>query len=217
MPFIPLDLGHPDISLSLWKVEEDEQYFQDRLNIYENEAEILARISHPQKRLEWLSSRLCLKELLKIRHRVESLNENTGKPYLSDFSFHISYSHSNMFSGAIASRNHKVSIDLEDLSKKRNPKTARLFMHPDELEHYHSLGDIKVFFLIWSAKETLYKIYAKKGIAFKHNLLVNPEKDPLKQEGIVTGILKTDEYEKTYDIHYRFFPGVLLTYTFERL
>lgn len=217
MPIIPLDFGHPDISLSLWKVEEDEGFFTDRLNIYENEARILSKISHPQKRLEWLSSRLCLKELLKIRHRVESLNENTGKPYLSDFSYNISYSHSNMFSGAIASQLYKVSIDLEDLSKKRNPKTSYLFMHPDELAHYQELGDIKVFFLIWSAKETLYKIYAKKGIAFKHNLLVNPERQPLKQEGIVSGILRTDEYEKTYDIHYRFYPEVLLTYTFERL
>ncbi len=217
MPFLNKDFDHPDISLGLWKVEEDEEYFTERLNIYENEAKILSKISHPQRRLEWLSSRLCLKELLKIRHRVESLNENSGKPYLSDFSFHISYSHSNMFSGAIASQRHKVSIDLEDLTKKRNPKTAYLFMHPDELAHYHELGDIKVFFLIWSAKETLYKIYAKRGIAFKHNLLINPEKKTLKQEGIVSGILRTDEYEKKYDIYYRFYPEFLLTYTFEQL
>jgi len=214
MPFLPIDLNHPEISLAMWHVEEDEPYFRDRLNIYPNEQEILARISHPQKRLEWLSSRLCLKELLEIRHPVESLNESTGKPYLSDYSFHISYSHSNMYSGAIASARQLVSIDLEDLSKKRNPETARLFMHPSELEHFRSTHDLRVFFLVWSAKETLYKIYAKKGIAFKDNLLVNPEFDPLQAAGTVSGIIKIDEYEKVYPIHYRFFPGVLLTYTF---
>jgi len=215
MPFIPLELGHEEVTLALWKVEEDESFFSNRLSIYENEFKILDKISHPHRRLEWLSSRLCLKELLAIKHRVESLNEQTGKPYLSDFSHHISYSHSNMFSGAIASPSRKVSIDLEDLSKKRNPETARLFMHPDELAHFHATEDIRVFFLIWSAKETLYKIYANKGIAFRHNLLVNPEKHPLKDEGTVTGILKTDEYEKQYTIYYRFYPEVLLTYTFE--
>ncbi len=217
MPFLPNNFDHPGILVGLWRVEEDELYFTERLSIYENEAKILSRISHPQRRLEWLSSRLCLKELLKIRHRVESLNENTGKPYLSDFSFQISYSHSNLYSGAIASQCHKVSIDLEDLTKIRNPKTAGLFMHPEELAHYQQLGDIKVFFLVWSAKETLYKLYAKKGIAFKHNLLINPERKTLKQEGIVSGILRTDEYEKNYEIWYRFYPEFLLTYAFEQL
>lgn len=214
MPIIQLEPADPDLSLALWHVEESETYFRERLNIYENEEAILAKISHPQKRLEWLSSRLCLKELLKIRHRVESLNENTGKPYLSDHSFNISYSHSNLYSGAIASEVVPVSIDLEDLSKKRNPETARLFMHPQELAHYHSTGDLNVFFLIWSAKETLYKMYAKRGIAFKDNLLINPDLLPLQEAGIVPGILKTNEYTKTYPIHYHFFPGVLLTYTF---
>lgn len=214
MPFIPLAGANPGLTLALWHVQETEAYFRDHLNIYENEEAILAKISHPQKRLEWLSSRLCLKELLKIRHKVESLNENTGKPYLSDHSFHISYSHSNMYSGAIASEEIPVSIDLEDLSKQRNPETARLFMHPTELAHYHETGDLNVFFLIWSAKETLYKMYAKRGIAFKDNLLINPNRLPLKKEGIVPGLLKTNDYTKTYPIHYQFFPGVLLTYTF---
>lgn len=214
MPYISLESNHPDVNLGMWHVQEDEQFFNDRLNIYQNEQEILGQISHPQRRLEWLSSRLCLKELLKIRHKVESLNESTGKPYLSDHSFHISYSHSNMYSGAIASGALPVSMDLEDLSKKRNPKTAYLFMHPTELEHYQSSGDLNVFFLTWSAKETLYKIYAKRGIAFKDNLLVNPDRVPLQQKGTVKGILRTEAYEKTYTIHYEFFPGVLLTYTF---
>lgn len=214
MPFLPLEHSHPDISLGMWHVQEDEKFFTDRLNIYENEQEILNQIRHPQRRLEWLSSRLCLKELLKIRHRVESLNEDTGKPYLSDGSFEISYSHSNMYSGAIASEGLPVSIDLEDLSKKRNPKTAYLFMHPTELEYYQSTGDLNLFFLIWSSKETLYKIYAKRGIAFKDNLLINPERKPLQQKGTVSGILRTDAYEKTYTIYYQFFPGVLLTFTF---
>ena len=214
MPFIQLEPADQALSLAIWQVEESEEFFRDRLNIYENEEAILGKISHPHKRLEWLSSRLCLKELLKIRHKVESLNEQTGKPYLSDHSFNISYSHSNLYSGAIASDTLPVSIDLEDLSKKRNPETARLFMHPDELAHYHATGDLNVFFLIWSAKETLYKMYAKKGIAFKHNLLINPELLPLEENGIVRGILRTDEYTKTFPIHYHFLPGVLLTYTF---
>ncbi|MEY3444528.1 MAG: hypothetical protein RLZZ519_2809 [Bacteroidota bacterium] len=209
----------PDIDqkvlLGMWKVNEPEDYFRGKLNIYENEERILNGISHPQKRLEWLSSRLCLKELLQIRHKVESLNAPTGQPYLSDHSFNISYSHSNMYSGAIASDQCLVSMDLEDLSKERNLKTRFLFMHPSELEYFDATTDMRAFFLIWSAKETLYKIYTKKGIVFKENLLINQEQNKIEQSGTVSGILKTNGIEKVYTIHYHFFPGVLLTYTFD--
>lgn len=199
----------------MWKVTETEDYFRSRLNIYENEQRILEGISHPQKRLEWLSSRLCLKELLQIRHKVESLNFPTGAPYLSDHSFNISYSHSNMYSGAIASEFYPVSMDLEDLSKERNLKTRFLFMHPSELDYFQASNDLRTFFLIWSAKETLYKIYTKRGIVFKENLLINREQKALEQSGTVSGILKADGIEKTYTIYYSFFPGVLLTYTYD--
>ena len=214
MPFIPLEhKDHPGIHLGMWKAEENEKYFLDRLNIYENEQEILNSISHPLKRLEWLSSRLCLKELLKINYKVESLNENTGKPYLSDRSHHISYSHSNLFAGAIASHDIPVAIDLEDRSKKRNPRTRFLFMHPSELEFYEELGDHRLFFLIWSSKETLYKMWANKGLIFKENLLINRERNPLEDFGTVSGIIEKDDFKKEYTIYYHFFSDVLLTYT----
>ncbi len=215
MPFLTLPAHGDKVFLGMWKVEETEDYFRDRLNIYENERKILACISHPQKRLEWLSSRLCLKELLKITHPVESLNETTGAPYLSDHSFNISYSHSNMYSGAIASEHCPVSVDLEDLSKQRNPKTRFLFMHPDELAYFDASDDMRSFFLIWSAKETLYKIYKKKGLVFKENLLINQERAPIEESGTVSGILIADGIEKNYKIYYRFYPGVLLTYAFD--
>jgi 4'-phosphopantetheinyl transferase len=215
MPFLALPEFNHKVLLGMWKVNESEEELRSRLNIYENEQRILEGISHPQKRLEWLSSRLCLKELLKITHKVESLNEPTGQPYLSDRSFHISYSHSNMYSGAIASQDYPVSIDLEDLSKVRNLKTRFLFMHPDELSYFDDSTDMRAFFLIWSAKETLYKIYTKKGIVFKENLLINRERKPIEESGTVSGTLKMNGIEKIYTIHYCFFPGVLLTYTFD--
>lgn len=215
MAYIELPDVHAGVSLGMWKVEETEDYFRSRLSIYENEQRILEGISHPQKRLEWLSSRLCLKQLLQITHRVESLNAPTGQPYLSDHSFHISYSHSNMYSGAIASPVYPVSMDLEDLSKERNLRTRFLFMHPDELDWFDSATDMRAFFLIWSAKETLYKIYTKRGIVFKENLLINQERQNIEDYGTVSGVLKADGFEKVYTIYYKFFPGVLLTYTFD--
>lgn len=215
MSFIQIENPGDSVLLGLWKVEEDEEFFMERLSLYENENRILGSIRHPQRRLEWLSSRLCLKELLKISHKVESLNEITGKPYLSDNSFHISYSHSNLYSGAIASASTRVSIDLEDLTKKRNPETCYLFMTPSELVQFEQGGNLDTFFLIWSAKETLYKFHGDKGLVFKEDLIINPEGNKIEKSGVVTGIIKENGENKELPIHYRFLPGVLLTYTYD--
>ena len=215
MPFLPLKVDRDDVYLGMWVVREDEKYFVSHLNIYENEDIHLQAIRHPRKRLEWLSSRLCLKQLLSIRHRVESLNEVTGKPYLSDHSFNISYSHSNMYSGAIASEHGAVSMDLEDLTKNRNPDLRFQFMHPDELEIYDKLKDDRFFYLIWSGKETLYKIHGQRGIVFKENFLIPYPSAQMKPEGSVKGIITTKDARKTYEIHYKFFEDILLTYTYD--
>lgn len=213
MPYIPLEQPESDLMIGLWKVEEDEDFFLSRLSIYENEARILAAITHPRARLEWLSSRLCLKELLDIRHEVESLNESTGRPYLSDRSFHISYSHTNGYSAAIASVNRRVSIDLENTTKSRKTETRYLFMNPAELEWADTGSDLRAFFLIWSAKETLYKIHGNRGLVFKENLSINPEREKLEQNGVVSGIIQENGKIKTYPVSYRYFPDTILTYT----
>lgn len=216
MPYLPLQQIHPDVILGMWRVEESEAYFLSRLNIYENEERILESITHPDKRLEWLSSRLCLKRLLHISHKVESLNENTGKPYLSDNSFNISYTHSNLYSGAIASDKTAVAMDLENLEKERNLETRRMFMSKDEHVLFDESGqDTRLFFLIWSAKETLYKIYGKQGIAFRDNLSIVPPSTGLEQKGQVKGIIRENGFEKEYDVHYQFFPDILLTFTYD--
>ena len=215
MPFLPYEHSHNGISIGMWKVEEPEDFFTERLNIYENEQKILESISHPFKRLEWLSSRLSLKTLLQIDYKVESLNEKTGKPYLSDNSFNISYSHSNLYAGAIASNQACVSMDLEDRTKKRNPRTAPLFMNDKELDRFQSCGDLDIFFLTWSGKETLYKMYGSKGLGFKENLSIEIPRSELKPKGSVSGIINKDGFEKTYEIYYCYFPNILLTYTFD--
>ena len=94
MPFLHFDTDNSDLNIGLWRVEETEMFFLTRLKLFEHEWQKLSTISHPQKRLEWLSSRLCLKEILKISNQdqVQSLNKPTGKPYLSSESHAISYS-----------------------------------------------------------------------------------------------------------------------------
>lgn len=214
MPFLHFETGDPNLVLGLWRLEENEIFFLTQLKLYEHEWQKLGTISHPQKRLEWLSSRLCLKEILKISHRdrIESLNQVSGKPYLSNNSHFISYSHSHKYAAAIASQKGEVGIDLEYLERKRNPKTRRLFMNEAELAYYEANPTQEVFLTIWSAKETLYKIVSQKGVSFKEHMFLQLDDYTFSSKGILPAKVIKDGVEKEYSIHYVCFPDFILTY-----
>ncbi|MDX2250186.1 MAG: 4'-phosphopantetheinyl transferase superfamily protein [Bacteroidia bacterium] len=213
MPFIQLKNTIPGVSVGVWKIEEPEIYFLERIKLYENEWARLAEIKHPQKRLEWLSSRLCMKEILKIANhmRVESLNGKNGKPYLTNNSHNISYTHSTRYSAAIASLNGEVGIDIEYLGHKRNTQTRFLFMGESELEFYNNHPQMDIFLLIWSIKETVYKLFGQ-GIAFKHNILIDFRNFLTGPNGILSVDVKKDDLHKQYEVHYAIHSEFLLTY-----
>jgi len=218
MPYLPLQSRIPDVALGAWAIKEDELYFLERVKLYENEWARLAKIAHPQKRLEWLSSRLCLKELLEIANttRVESLSTSTGKPYLSNNPHHISYTHSTHYSAAIAGRGGEVGIDIEYRHRKRNMRTRFLFMSEEELTHFEPQQSFELFLLVWSAKETLYKLLGK-GHAFKHDLHMQLKNFELSDNGTLPAVVHTDGSVKQYAVHYFIHPDFILTYTSDRL
>lgn len=219
MSFIALHSEISDLLLGAWKIEEDELFFHTRLKLYENEWKKLASISHPNKRLEWLSSRLCMKELLKIDHRdrVESLSAQDGKPYLSNHTYQISYTHSHKYSAAVAAPEGKVGIDIEYLKRKRNTKTSYLFMNEGEKEFYNNYPIIERFILIWSAKETIYKTFGKRGVSFKKDIFLDFESFKMKNSGVLPAVIDKEGKIKPYNVHYHICPEFVLTYTVDRI
>lgn len=213
MPFISYESLLPDTAIGLWRIEEDESFFIERLNLFERELERLDAIKHPQKRLEWLSSRLCLKELLKIDQPVESLNQWNGKPYLTDNSHHISYTHSENYAAAIASSIGGVAIDIEARSKKRNLETRRLFMNPEEKAIFEADPDELLFLTLWSAKETLFKIVGQKGVSLRKDISLNISDFDGKNNGMLSGTVFKDGLEHVYHVYYEICSDFILTYS----
>ena len=214
MPFLAYNTEYNDVNAGIWRLEEDEMYFHTRLKLYEHEWEKLATIRHPQKRLEWLSSRLCMKELLKISHtdRIESLNNHNGKPYLSNNSHFICYTHSQRYAAAIASPSREVGIDLEDLIRRRNPNTRRLFMDELELATYESEPSTELFLVIWSIKETIYKLYSQKGLSFKEDIHLQLQDHSFSQKGNIAVRIHKDTDYREYNAFYEVFPEFVITY-----
>ncbi len=213
MPFISFQSALPDIVLGAWHIVEDELFFLERVKLFAREWEQLHNIKHPQKRLEWLSSRLCMKELLQISDFsfTESLREKNKRPYLSNNPHAISYTHSNHYAAAIASLNLQVGVDLEYLGKKRNEKTRFLWMNDQELAFFDQHPHELFFTLAWSAKETVYKLYGS-GVGFREQIAIQVDGLRIDQNGILSVLVQKEDLTHKHHVAYAITPDFLLTY-----
>jgi phosphopantetheinyl transferase (holo-ACP synthase) len=72
----------------------------------------------------------------------------------------------------------------------------------------------KFLTVVWSAKEALYKLYGKSEVQMEH-MTIMPF--VVGNEGIITGKLELDHFQKEYELSYHFSDDgeYLLVYTID--
>ena len=146
---------------------------------------------------------------------IEIIKDESGKPFVKDTALHISLSHSSTLAAAIVSEQHAVGIDIETVHP-RIERIAHKFLSVEELEAITS-NRVETLLLYWSAKEALYKLYAKKQLEFTTQLIVQPFQ--LQQSGILKGSVIVAEEQEIFtdlDIHYEFLEGHVMAYVLGR-
>jgi len=129
----------------------------------------LRAINHPQKKKEFIASRLALKQLdpnyrLIYEGRVPWM-DNSGK--------YVSLTHAHNVGAAILSQDYIVGIDVE-LQREQLFKIAPKFLHPDEAKHIRPGRELEDLHVYWGAKEALFKIWKFGEVDFSHELRVDP-------------------------------------------
>ncbi len=143
--------------LAVWHIEEDENFFLERV-------ELQKKISHPHKRLQHLAGRYLL-QLLDPDFPVHSIEiGDSSKPLLADASFHFSISHCGDYAAAIISTKTTVGIDIEMITPRIDFIKSK-FLSPEELRLLPTVSDA-LLTVLWSSKEAIYKWYGKGGIDF---------------------------------------------------
>lgn len=160
------DFSDDKATILLWKFDEAEDLLLEQLMENEN----LERIQnyHPTKVKEMLMVRQALKSILP-NHKILYKER---EPFLSPNDFQVSITHSFPFA-AIAISNNKIGIDME----KFNPKILRIehkFVYPNEVEFFAEADKIEYLTVIWSVKESLYKIHHSNYWSLKQNYKVEP-------------------------------------------
>ena len=163
-----------NINLFIWSIEESEDFFISQINLTENCKKRLELIKSPQKRKQFLSVRSLIK-LNDIQLKDLYYNE-FGAPQLKSNKY-ISISHTNNYS-AIAISNNPVGVDIEHFKDKIKKIKHKFISNAEtKLIDINSVRDLTV---VWSIKESIYKLYKKQGLSFKNNIKIKSISDDFK-------------------------------------
>jgi 4'-phosphopantetheinyl transferase len=209
MPLINIEQINPSRLIGIWHITENLDELLQKLTPHSKYAIELDSYKVDSKKLEWAAARLTVKKLAeKMSLKYQGVDKNLdGKPLLAGSNIELSLTHSYPYVAAIIDMNQGVGIDLEQ-PKEKLKAIAHKFLS-DQEQHFIK-DNIKQLCVAWCAKETLYKIYSKKGLIFKDNLLIDPFEQ--KSNGIITGSIIANDSIKRHKLEYRVTDDYVLTF-----
>jgi 4'-phosphopantetheinyl transferase len=202
----------PSGSFALWEITEPIAFFEDKIALFEAERLEISNLA-PKRRMEWMATRFLLHEIAAHPERLPCLKDVFGKPYLAGDEHFISLSHSGCFAAAIRST-LPSGIDIQMM----NADILRLapkFMNETEIRRKPTL-DIRTYcYMIWSAKEAMYKAYGKKEIDFRAHMTV-VSSDFQHGDMFFEGLLKKDDVSLSYSLFCKQFDQLIMVYAVQK-
>ncbi len=162
------DFSDDNATILLWKYDEQEDLNPELLLEKENLEKV--KDYHPTKLKETLLIRKLLKSILP-NHQI--LYEGR-QPYLWPKDYEISVTHSFPFAALAVSKN-KVGIDIEPFNKKIE-RIRHKFLLEEESGFIEEGKETAYLTVIWSLKESLYKIHHSNYWSLKKHYEVKPFK-----------------------------------------
>jgi phosphopantetheinyl transferase (holo-ACP synthase) len=160
------DFSDDKAKILVWKYDESDDLKLENLLEVENLEKV--KDYHPKKLLEVLMVRRLLKEL----KPNSKILYNEREPFLDTKDAQISITHSYPYAG-IAISNGKIGIDME----KFNPKILRVkdkFTFENERDFIPVGKEETYLTIIWSVKESMYKLHHSKFWSLKKHYEVRP-------------------------------------------
>lgn len=208
MPLYKTITVNDNTKVLIWKIEES----------LEELCKGVLLTAHCQTRVDGMLSEMHRRGFLSVRHLLaiagytdsDLFYDDDGKPHLKDGKC-ISITHSYTFSGIIIS-DSEVGIDIE----KQRDKILKIANKFTPLKEYRTLANdeavIRKLTIVWGAKESLYKLYAEKGVSFLHHIDI---KDFPFEAGESTGDVIFHGKISTYQLYFIEFEGFTCVYALE--
>jgi len=214
MPLIKKNTIASNIHLAVWEISESLDELLRDFVINENEIVAFDSITNEGRKKQWLVTRKLLFELTNDPNLWITHDDNR-KPILNDEQLGISISHTSNYVAILLGKNIKLGIDIEKLTPrifkikhKFCSKTENNYLADDE-----SL--LTRLYIIWSAKESLYKMYGKGNLDFRKNLYIHPfEFNP---PGALKAHIKCNDLDAEVELYYDQIEDHVLVYGMNHL
>lgn len=195
MPIVLQQQLSASVSICIWQIAETEAFFMENYPLIASDLLEIQNIKLESRRLEKWACRAALGALTGSS-RVDITYTPKGQPLF--YKGFVSFSHTKDLAVVVWS-DQPIGVDIEKIT----PRILNLkhkFMNPQESISFNP-KDSKDVTLIWSAKEAIYKWYAKGELDFSEDMVIS--KDPLK------AILKKEIEISLYQMEYQDFMIVI--------
>ena len=199
----------PQTSFALWKIEEQADELIAQLQLKDHEMLYLESLINGKRNLHWLSTRVLLRTMLNTSSYIDCKVDEHGKPYLANFPYFISLSHSFDYAAVMISKDKPVGIDIE-LIKDKIERIAHKFMNDAELSYMDQDHMTEHLYVSWCAKEAIYKLQGKKNVSFLHNIRLRPF--DYQPEGSFQASLELDDSRSEFNVHYQKMDEYMIGY-----
>jgi phosphopantetheinyl transferase len=205
MPQVKIQKQGKESGWALWFITESEEELCSASG-----SRCPEEIINHQKRLEWLAGRALMKTLVEFNglSYLGIHKDEYGKPFLNELPHQISLSHSFPYVAGQINPAHAVGVDVEQ-PKEKLLKIAHRIMNAEELNDAGT--NITKHCIYWCAKETLYKIYGKRGLSFNEHLNLKPF--VLENSGTLQGIIRENGTARAINLAYSVQADYVLVYT----
>jgi 4'-phosphopantetheinyl transferase len=198
--------------LAVWHITESMEEL--RLNLGENliEKDKEKKLVQANAR-HYLASRILLTHLFPTQN-IELLKNQNNKPslFLNQQEWSISITHSFDYAAILLQEKGHLGIDIERIDP-RITRVKQKFMNEAEKEFAGAENQIAEQVLIWSAKETLYKVYGNKELDFKNNLFIEPF--VLAKQGSMQTRISKGDFIQNCEVNFFQVDNYYLTYSIQ--
>ena len=207
MPLILKEYVDDDCLLGVWQIEEDYNDLISRIHLFPGEQERLDSFKSDSRKIEWLSVRALLRQIMGKPTTIVYNNER--KPFIKGNSYQISISHSHNLTAILLSKSKKVGLDLEYMSHKISQIKSKFinnneFIAKNGNEKFH-------LYIHWCAKEAVYKICDKQNINLRQHITI--QKFEPKKEGVICGRVDNDYRHEKFMLNYFTLDNYIIVYT----
>ncbi len=153
--------------IGLWRFEESIDDLVNQIQSLHFNQEKLLSISSEARKIEWLSTRLLIQELLD-GNMADIIYDENGKPHLESKRPFISISHSKGMCALFLSEQPN-GVDLQ-IFNSRIGTIKDKFLNPSELALIKD--DVDDLHYFWCTKEAVFKAHGRKKIYLKDHILI---------------------------------------------